>query len=457
MEKYIIRYTTTDDCPVKARLQNDAFGTAVVSNTYVNGIGRLEFDAPVKRIGYRAFGYCENLKSIIIPDTVINIGVEAFWNCKNLEQVTLNEGLVNIGRCAFDECCSLKSVVIPESVVEIGAYAFNACSLQEINIPKNIVLHGHAFANCNGISSVTIPKRVKFAGGNPFWGCSHLKTFKGEFVSEDRCCLIVDGVLTSFASGNGIAAYTPPAGVTSIGWGAFDGCEDLEYVHIPEGVVSIKHSAFYGCSSLTAISIPASVESIGLDAFEGCSNIRRVYISDLKKWFGVDFDDYDRTTPMHAGALLVLNGKPVTSIVVPDDITVINSMSFCGCLSLRDLHTNNVVSIDYGAFMECQCLEKVIMPGCVESIGECAFLGCINLDEIIIPSSVTSIGAWAFAHCTNLKDVYCKATVPPKGDCAMFEYNAPGFTIYVPMSSVDAYREADYWSGYAEDIIGYDF
>ena len=267
----------------------------------------------------------------------------------------------------------------------------------------------------------------------------------------------MDGVLTSFASGNGIAAYTPPAGVTSIGWGAFDGCEDLEYVHIPEGVVSIKHSAFYGCSSLTAISIPASVESIGLDAFEGCSNIRRVYISDLKKWFGVDFDDYDRTTPMHAGALLVLNGKPVTSIVVPDDITVINSMSFCGCLSLRDLHTNNVVSIDYGAFMECQCLEKVIMPGCVESIGECAFLGCINLDEIIIPSSVTSIGAWAFAHCTNLKDVYCKATVPPKGDCAMFEYNAPGFTIYVPMSSVDTYREADYWSGYAEDIIGYDF
>ena len=456
MEKYIILYTTTDDCPVKARLQNDAFGTAVVSNTYVNGIGRLEFDAPVKRIGYRAFGYCENLKSIIIPDTVINIGKEAFKECENLEQVTLCEGLSNIGWCAFDGCRSLKSVVIPESVVEIGAYAFNACSLQEINIPKNIVLHGHAFANCNGISSVTIPKRVKFAGGNPFSGCRGLELFKGEYVSEDGFCIIVDGVLISFAPSD-IAVYTPPVGVTSIGRGAFAYSEELLHVCIPEGVVSIEDFAFAGCSNLETISIRASVESIGLDAFEGCSNIRRVYISDLKKWFGVDFDDYDRTTPMHAGALLVLNGKPVTSIVVPDDITVINSMSFCGCLSLRDLHTNNVVSIDYGAFMECQCLEKVIMPGCVESIGECAFLGCINLDEIIIPSSVTSIGAWAFAHCTNLKDVYCKATVPPKGDCAMFEYNAPGFTIYVPMSSVDAYREADYWSGYAEDIIGYDF
>ena len=81
MDKNIIQYTTTDGCPVKIE-QPDAFGAAaVVSNTCVNGIGTLVFDAPITIIGYRAFDYCENLKSIIIPDTVVEIGIEAFAHC----------------------------------------------------------------------------------------------------------------------------------------------------------------------------------------------------------------------------------------------------------------------------------------------------------------------------------------------------------------------------------------
>ena len=39
----------------------------------------------------------------------------------------------------------------------------------------------------------------------------------------------------------------------------------------------------------------------------------------------------------------------------------------------------------------------------------------------------------------------------------MFYDNASGRKIYVPAASVEAYKRANYWSGYAADIVGYDF
>ena len=39
----------------------------------------------------------------------------------------------------------------------------------------------------------------------------------------------------------------------------------------------------------------------------------------------------------------------------------------------------------------------------------------------------------------------------------MFDGNASGRKIYVPTESVEAYKEAEYWSEYAVSIEGYDF
>ncbi len=39
----------------------------------------------------------------------------------------------------------------------------------------------------------------------------------------------------------------------------------------------------------------------------------------------------------------------------------------------------------------------------------------------------------------------------------MFDSNASGRKIYVPTASVDAYKSAEYWSNYADYIVGYDF
>ena len=63
----------------------------------------------------------------------------------------------------------------------------------------------------------------------------------------------------------------------------------------------------------------------------------------------------------------------------------------------------------------------------------------------------------AFEDCVNLHSIYCPANTPPQGSQYMFQHNASDRKIYVPTQSVEAYKSAEYWSDYADDIVGYDF
>lgn len=81
----------------------------------------------VKSIGYCAFEYCKNLKSIKIPSSVDKISNAAFWGCENLKKVTIEKGVKKISRNAFHGCWKLKKVIVPTSVVSIGKSSFSEC------------------------------------------------------------------------------------------------------------------------------------------------------------------------------------------------------------------------------------------------------------------------------------------------------------------------------------------
>ena len=71
-----------------------------------------------------------------------------------------------------------------------------------------------------------------------------------------------------------------PDSVTSIGYEAFDGCDNLTNVTIPDSVKSIGDYAFYNCYNLTSVTIPDSVTNIGDYVFFGCSCLTNVTIPD---------------------------------------------------------------------------------------------------------------------------------------------------------------------------------
>lgn len=81
------------------------------------------------------------------------------------------------------------------------------------------------------------------------------------------------------------------------------------------------------------------------------------------------------------------------------------------------------------------------------------------MTSITIPKSVTSIGVEVFESCYNMENIFCKAVTPPSCENYPFPIYESLKKIYVPSTSVDAYKTAEYWKVYADYdlIVGYDF
>jgi hypothetical protein len=84
----------------------DAFGATIISNEWdsTTGKGVITFDGEVTKIGDYAFGLCENLTWIDIPETITSIGASAFSGCRSLAEITIPASITAVGAEAFKSC-----------------------------------------------------------------------------------------------------------------------------------------------------------------------------------------------------------------------------------------------------------------------------------------------------------------------------------------------------------------
>ena len=169
--------------------------------------------------------------------------------------------------------------------------------------------------------SVTISDNVVSMGDCAFRECTSLTSFYGKLASADNRCIILNGILHSFAPA-GLTTYIIPNSVTSIGNRTFSFCDSLISITIPDSVTSIGKGAFSYCKNLTSVTIGNSVTSIGEDAFSDCISL--------------------------------------TSVTIPNSVTLIGSMAFYECSNLTSVTIgNSVSSIGSMAFGYCSSLTKV--------------------------------------------------------------------------------------------------
>ena len=197
----------------------------------------------------------EEVKDLVIPNSVTSISGMAFSGCSGLTSVTIPNSVTSIGWATFSNCSGLTSVAIPNSVTFIGDRAFYGCSsLTSISIPNNVTtIYSETFYNCSGLTSVTIPNSVTSIGKNAFYGCSGLTSVH----------------ISDLAAWCGLSFSTYESDPLYYAHQLYLNGEEVKDLVIPNSITSIG-SAFCGCSGLTSVTIPNSVTSIGNGAFAGC-------------------------------------------------------------------------------------------------------------------------------------------------------------------------------------------
>ncbi len=373
--------------------------------------------ASVTYIGEYAFAECEKLDSVTIlgtPETTVNgMSNEIFYETSNisyfaykgnfcigssqLKEVILLEGTKRVTDYALYGSSGLTSITIPDGVEEIGEYAFCGCSgLTSIVIPKGVTWIGNsAFCNCKGLISIELPDGVISMGEYVFDACSNLTS-----ISIPESVTYIDE--RAFRNCTSLTSITLPKGIKRIYNGLFEGCTNLSSVNIPENVSSIYQNAFKNCSSLTTMEIPENVDYIEGGAFYGCTGLTA---------FILDEDNQNYTTlngvlfNKEITEIIAIPGG-LTSVPIPETMTVIGDYAFSGCFSLTSLDIpESITSIGKYAFDDCSALTSISIPESVTAIKECTFRGCSSLTSINIPQTVTSIGYSAFSGCSSLTSI----------------------------------------------------
>lgn len=125
----------------------------------------------------------------------------------------------------------------------------------------------------------------------------------------------------------------------------------------------------------------------------------------------------DGVTTIESGAFMDCTN--LRSITLPDSVTTIGDDAFKGCTRLSELTLScNVTTIGSGAFEGCTALKKITIPDGVEVIGGRAFYGCTSVARIEFGNTVTRIENSAFENCSALSRLDIPDSVVSIGDGA---------------------------------------
>lgn len=328
---------------------------------------------------HHAFYGCENLKEIILPNSVTHIFGLAN-SCQGLENVVFGENLKYI-HTGIKGSPAIKKITFPKSIIKMGIYTLTDCdNMEEITIGTlgmtkhnenaTMTLETYAIWLKNPLKKVILGDEVKthnsvgitsafgtrvevmYVGAGTsdlihdgyeelhFYGdiyeyiskpisiwAKHLY-LKGELfggtASFDK--EIIEGIQNRFIYNEDITHIILTEDETEIYGGQFEYCPNLKELTIKGEGIILNSFAFMGVNTLT---IEGSIAQIKGRCFE---NVNKVVVDSVANWMSIDYVGDEDISIMADGADFYLIGSdtPYYEIVIPESITKIKSLTFAG-------------------------------------------------------------------------------------------------------------------------------
>ena len=393
--------------------------------------------------GYTVVGMGDCIdKDLIIPSTykglpVNAIGENAFNGNTNITYVLIDRAVTSIGQGAFNLCSSLINVyyngtkeewetlcssigVSNDYLIDAKVYYFSQTQPEE-----GFFWH----FDTDGKTPVSWGVESDYSVGLKY---SLNTDEKGYTVVGIGYCEDTDLVIpatyrglpvtaigsNAFESVRSFKSVSIPASVTTIGEKAFAHCGVTSVTFATNSqLTTVDRYAFFSSSSLQSIALPDGVTTIGEAAFNGCNNITSISIPDSITTIE------DRALDFNSSAFTVYNNAKYLGNSTNPYLVLVRAIDTS--ITTCNIHTDTKLIYAF-AFEDCTLLTSVTIPDSVTIIGNSVFYKCDALESLIIGSGVTSIGngiIYYESYDAKLKSVYYGGSAEEWNTIAIGKYN----------------------------------
>ena len=448
----------------------------------------------LREIGDYAFKDCSALTRIILnSSTPLSIRTEAFANCTSLTTLNLTSNVSVFYASAVNGCSNLETITVsthnkhlcdvngivysknktvlercppghnttmfnhysfPSTLKEIGFSAFATCKkIQKIYIPYGVKSIGICFQECTGLTTLQIPSSVTGFGYGTFGNIPNLTYLYcnfstppsgmpvGPYSSAPRHTLYVpDEAIEAYKKATYWSTWK------NIKGGAYDATtidavETLRYTIHSNKAETINGNSYDGRAMLVYAPDPTTVYS---QTYAVPDYVR---LPNGKKYAVTAINSNVCSGGMRASATLTL-GANVDSIF---------SNAFQGKTKLTRLKLNsNLTYIGVNAFYDCRISNDLVLPYGFKKLSPGAFYNN-SFKRFVIPGSLISLANTCLARNNNLEELIINDPYWARFTSWDLTKIPTSCKLYVPVGSVEAYKNNEKWGKLKVMAGSYDF